>query len=121
MAALTRKQVEKALRDAEGNVSEAARVLGVSRNGVYYHVKRSVRLQEVLADSRETMVDEAEKALREMIKDHHPAAVIFALKTIGKDRGYIEKQTIDLTSGGQPLKSYVGISPDDWDDDQAAT
>lgn len=23
---------------------------------------------------------------------------------------------VDITSGGQPLKTYVGVSPDDWDD-----
>ena len=23
---------------------------------------------------------------------------------------------LDITSGGQPIKGYVGISPDDWDD-----
>jgi hypothetical protein len=24
----------------------------------------------------------------------------------------------DVTSGGEPIKAYIGISPDDWDDDK---
>lgn len=28
---------------------------------------------------------------------------------------------IDLTSGGQPLKGYIGVNPDDWDDDGQET
>lgn len=26
-------------------------------------------------------------------------------------------KAIDLTSGGEPVKAYVNVSPDDWDDD----
>ena len=27
------------------------------------------------------------------------------------------QQRLDVTSGGEVLKGYIGISPDDWDDD----
>ena len=27
------------------------------------------------------------------------------------------QQRLDVTSGGETLKGYIGISPDDWDDD----
>ena len=27
------------------------------------------------------------------------------------------QQRLDVTSGGEKLKGYIGISPDDWDDD----
>jgi hypothetical protein len=28
------------------------------------------------------------------------------------------QQRLDVTSGGEVLKGYIGISPDDWDDDE---
>lgn len=28
---------------------------------------------------------------------------------------------IDLTSGGQPIKTYITVSPDDWDTDEGDT
>ena len=27
------------------------------------------------------------------------------------------RQMVDLSSGGDPIKAYIGISPDDWDED----
>ena len=30
--------------------------------------------------------------------------------------GRVQKQ--DITSAGQPIKTYIGVSPDDWDDEQ---
>jgi len=40
-----------------------------------------------------------------------------AAELVGKTmRLFVEG--VDVTSGGEPLKAYVGISPDDWDDDE---
>lgn len=37
-----------------------------------------------------------------------------ALEILAKMNGQL-KDALDLTSGGKPIKGYVGISPDDWD------
>ncbi len=47
------------------------------------------------------------------IEIHDP---VRALELIGKDQGRFTER-VDITSGGQPLKGYVTVSPDDWDDD----
>lgn len=39
-----------------------------------------------------------------------------ALALIGKELGLFVNKT-DITSGGQPIKAYIGFSPDEWDDD----
>ena len=41
-------------------------------------------------------MDFTESALRKLIKKGNVIATIFKLKTKGKDRGYIEKQEVEL-------------------------
>lgn len=90
-ARLTVEQIENALRAKAGNISEAARSLGVSRTTFYRRIEESPRLQEYLEDAREALVDIAESALRAEVLDRNITAIIFALKTQGKKRGYVER------------------------------
>lgn len=98
--ALTDKQIEKALRAKLGNVTAAARELGYSRTQVYKKINASPALQEVLVEAREELVDIAESALRKEILDGNITAIIFALKTLGKSRGYVERQEVTGADGG---------------------
>lgn len=117
MASFKVKQIEDTIRAKDGNVTEVAKALGVSRTAIYKRINNSERLQIALEEARQSLVDLAETKLRQLINEGNPAAVFFTLKTIGQDRGYIEQRHVDLTTGGQPIKGYVGISPDDWDDE----
>jgi len=98
--ALTVEQVEHALKRTAGNVSAAARELGVSRTTVYKKVNASPTLQEILADAREELVDIAESALRREVLAGNITAIIFTLKTQGKSRGYVERQEVSGPDGG---------------------
>lgn len=91
MARLTLDSIEQALKKAQGNISAAAGALGVARSTLYRRIEKSTRLQEVLKDSRESLVDVAETALKHGILQGNTALIIFALKTLGKDRGYVER------------------------------
>ena len=44
-------------------------------------------------------LDFAESKLYELVDDKHPTAIIFLLKTKGKDRGYVERQEFDIEGG----------------------
>lgn len=44
---------------------------------------------------RDQEVDVFEDAFRELIREKHPGAVMFGLKTRGANRGYQEKQQIE--------------------------
>ena len=89
---LTVGKITEALKATSGNISAAARALGVTRNGLYYHINKSVTLQQLLTDTREELVDIAESALRREVLDGNITAIIFTLKTQGKARGYVERQ-----------------------------
>lgn len=98
--ALTDKQIEAALRAKLGNVTAAARELGYSRTQVYKKINANERLQEVLTEAREELVDIAETALRKELLAGNMTAIIFTLKTLGKQRGYVERQEVTGADGG---------------------
>lgn len=83
--------ISEALDKAMGNVSHAARSLGLTRTALHDRIKRTPALQIVLNDAREEMIDAAENALYQSIVGNQGWAVCFALKTIGKERGYVER------------------------------
>jgi len=91
----TTKQACDALLKTKGNISAAARLLGLSRaefDNEYVH-----KIPEVFAakqQAREIILDVTEDVLERNIRSNQPWAVCFTLKTIGKDRGYIEKMEI---------------------------
>lgn len=113
---LTVEQIANAIEKKAGNITEAAKALRVTRQALHKRIKDDEDLQELVTQQREALVDIAESALLKQIKRGNTAAIIFALKTQGRDRGYIErieqehKGSINLN-----VKGYVNISPDDWD------
>lgn len=100
---LSSKQIGAALTAKAGNVSEAARALGVTRWGLQKRINQSAELQQVLKDAREEMVDIAESVARQEIRNGNTAMTIFVLKTLGKERGYVERQEISGADGGPLL------------------
>lgn len=88
------EDVERELIEARGNISHAARQLGVARYTVQAIIARHPQLQQVLKDAREAMIDTAENALVMAIEQMQGWAVCFALKCLGKERGYVETQQV---------------------------
>ena len=88
------QDVERELIEARGNISHAARQLGCARYTVYAFIQRHPELQQVLKDQREAMIDQAENALVMAIEQLQGWAVCFALKCLGKERGYVETQQV---------------------------
>jgi hypothetical protein len=89
-------EIAAALEKHFGNVSHVAKMFGINRSSLSTRIKKSERLTEVVKQARETMVDAGESALYKGILEGNMTAVIFTLKCLGKDRGYIEKQEIDF-------------------------
>lgn len=89
-------QVEKALRDSKGFVSQAASALGVSRTTLYVYINDSPTLQRVLEEEREASKDFAESKLLKNIEEGKETSLIFFLKTQAADRGYVDKQKVEV-------------------------
>lgn len=74
-----------------GMVTLAAKSLGVTPWAIWKRAKRDPKIQEAIKMAREEMIDLAESKLRIAILNGEPWAIALTLKTIGKDRGYVER------------------------------
>lgn len=114
----TAAQVAKALTEAKGFVSVAARALGCTDTTVRKYIARYPLCSQACADARESMVDMAEAKLFQLVQQGNVAAVIFTLKTLGKGRGFIEpglqlRMDSELRSkGGDTVTTTVTLA--DW-------
>lgn len=111
----TFEQVEKALVESYGVISEVARKLKCSRTTIYNYLHDNPELENIRIDQRESLKDLIENSLIKKLKAGDTPIIIFAAKTILRDRGYAEKQDINV-SGEVSIKTYVTISPDQWDE-----
>lgn len=102
MAAMTVEKIAHAIKQAAGNVTMAARGLGVTREYIHRRIKKSAALQEVLQDEREALVDMAESALRKNVLEGDMTAIIWTLKAspAAKARGWSERQELTGANGG---------------------
>lgn len=98
----SREQVAEALVAAGGVQVDAARILGCTRSTINGYVRRYPDLQQLIIDTREETLDLAESQLIKKMKEGNMTAVIFYLKTQGKQRGYVEK-------GEAPVKQDDGM------------
>jgi hypothetical protein len=83
----TAEEVTKALEEAHGFVSAAARNLGCQPAMVRSYVRKYASVQAAMHDARESMLDTAEATLYDKIAAGDTTALIFFLKTQGKSRG----------------------------------
>lgn len=88
-----------AIRKHHGIITHVANALGVDRSAVYKARDRHPTVAKALEESRERMVDTAENALMQRIEQGDTTAIIFALKCLGKSRGYVEKAETEHTGG----------------------
>lgn len=105
---LTTANIANALERTAGNVYLAAKALGVARSALYKKINESEELQQALADAREAIVDIAETSLRQQVVEGNITAVIFTLKTLGRQRGYIEHQRMDVHIGN--LETFLSLA-----------
>lgn len=78
----------------------------ISRTTIYFKIKQSAKLKAAFKDNREREIDYAESKLKTAIKNDNLSAIIFFLKTIGKNRGYTEKQQIEAAAEIRAVNPY---------------
>ena len=105
----TEKRMLDAIKKNGGAVYLAARELGCAPNTIYNRMEKSPALKQAVEDARGEVVDYAEQKLRLAILNGEPWAIAMALKTIGKHRGYVERQEVTGADGGAVLVK--------WDDE----
>jgi hypothetical protein len=100
------KKVLAAITECRGMVYLAAQKLGVNPRTIYNYRDSKPEVREAIQTARGQFVDTCELALEEAVLRGEGWAVCFTLKTLGKDRGYVEKHEI-AGADGQPIKVIV--------------
>lgn len=102
----TAEQVANALRETKGMTTLTARKLGCDWKTVQRYVRTYATVAEVLKEEREKTGDQVELTLANMAlgkansrgdyeREPNVAALIFLAKTKYRDRGYVEKLTLE--------------------------
>jgi hypothetical protein len=94
-----KKMMLVALKESLGVVMPACEITGTSRTTHYIWMKEDPEYRRAVEECREMAIDFAESALHKQIKGGGVPSTIFYLKTIGKDRGYVERQELDVDGG----------------------
>ena len=93
-----------AFKKSHGNVSAACIGAGISRVTFYNWYNNDTDFKAKADEIKEERKDFIESALDKRIAAGDTAAIIFAAKTICKDRGYTEKNETEVSvSAAQPL------------------
>jgi len=88
-----------------------AKRLGCSVDTIGRYCQRYPTVAAARDEERGAMVDEAELRLWRAIQDGQAWAIAFCLKTLGKDRGYTERQEIAGSDGSAVTFHVVYESP----------
>ncbi|WP_309381373.1 hypothetical protein [Cerasicoccus frondis] len=102
----TVKQVSDALIKADGIKSVAARMLKCHRRTIDDYIKRHPACEAAYSESIEAAGDTCESALMKLVRQGNPSAIIFALKTRFRHRGYGVKEPPQSTS---PIEFNINL------------
>jgi len=115
----TEVQLIEAIKGTGGVVSEVAERLGCGRSTVYRYVYRYPSVYEALEDECGELLDIAEGGLFDRVQKGDLKAIMFVLKTLGKNRGYttwidlgatVRREIDDLIDALR-----LGLDPEDFD------
>ena len=97
----TDDEIEEALLAERGLITYAARRLGYSMSAIRERIAANpTRFAPILQEAREAVIDLAERSLQAKLEDGDLQATTFALRTIGRARGYAERTEITGADGG---------------------
>ena len=84
----------KALEKSLGIVTTACKQVGIHRATHHRWMHEDEEYKKAVEDLKSVTLDFAETHLHKAIQEGNVTATIFLLKTLGKSRGYIERQEI---------------------------
>ena len=102
----TPAQIIAALQDTKGLIYLAARRLGCDMDTIANYCKRYPAVQTAKDAARGEMVDLAELKLWQALQNGEAWAISLCLKTVGKHRGYVERQEL-AGADGDPLTILI--------------
>lgn len=71
------------------NITEAPKTPGCNKKCIYRMMEDNPELKDLISKVREMIVTEAEKSLLKSVQNGNVTSIIFALKTLGRSKGYV--------------------------------
>jgi transposase-like protein len=96
----TNESIVAALAQTNGTVYLAAEALGCDPDTIFRRVHKSAAVAAAVRHHKGRRVDNAERKLDAAVERGEPWAVALVLKTLGKGRGYVERQEMTGKDGG---------------------
>lgn len=104
---INKKKMIEALEMSLGVVTSAVKSVGIHRSTHYEWYNEDPEYRKAVDDVVNVSLDFAETQLFQSMKDQNVAAVIFYLKTKGKQRGYIERSEFEFKKGEPDLSELT--------------
>lgn len=98
----------QAMEKSLGVVTTACRNVGCDRSTFYEYYNNDEDFKNEIDSLKNVALDFAESQLHQKMKKGDTTAIIFYLKTQGKDRGYVETRKIDYSH----RKEVADVFPD---------
>ena len=95
-----KKKLLKYLNEGKGIISYACQKAGVSRQTFYNYKKDDGEFAAAVDEINEGIIDVVESKLLTQINDNNLTAIIFYLKTKGRNRGYVEMVDSNVNLSG---------------------
>lgn len=104
---VTKKEVLNIYQKKACNVSATCSAAGISRRTFYKWKEKDEKFREACEEGEESLIDFAESQLLQKVNDGDLTAIIFILKTKGKNRGYVERteQKVDVNPWMELMES----------------
>ena len=104
-------EIRDALEMTHGAVYLAAAALSLSPQALYARIKKSAELAAIRDSYRGRLIDTAELKLEAAVQEGDFFAIKYVLSTLGKDRGYVQKQEVE-TNGHLELQVEEKTGPE---------
>jgi len=109
-----------AIDGSGGYISLIAQRIGCALSTVYEWVDKNEEVRYLIERERVRQLDHAEGKLQSLINKENPTAIIFYLKTQGKQRGYVERQEVTGADGKPVSINLIPVRPDGEENDDDA-
>ena len=106
----TVEQMVAAIHGSKGIKTVVAQRLGCDWDTVTNYCKRYVTVAKALQMEREALVDLAEGKLTQAVSDGEWPAISFVLRTLGKERGWVERQEVSGASSAARVRPGQSVT-----------
>lgn len=103
------EQVIEALTLTKGTITHAARHLGCGPQTVYNYCERYPSVAAAKKHQVAELVDTAQLQLWSAVQRGQPWAIMFVLKTLGKDEGFSERTEVTGANGGPIEHAHIHL------------